>query len=98
MEKAITKLGDTEIEKQKFCQHKRPISIQNIDINNVVVPSKVSFGKRSFKYFIGHTDAKIRPFCIFIPKMGAYKRDFHENKYMFFLIKDDELLEKYNEI
>ena len=30
--------------------------------------------------------------------MGAYRRDFDETKYMTFLIKDDELLEKYNEI
>ena len=28
----------------------------------------------------------------------AYRRDFDENKYMNFLIKDKELLEKYNEI
>ena len=30
--------------------------------------------------------------------MSAYRRDFDETKYMPFLIKDDELLEKYNEI
>ena len=30
--------------------------------------------------------------------MGAYKRDFNEAKYMYFLIKDDELLEQDNEI
>ena len=30
--------------------------------------------------------------------MSAYRRDFNETKYMSFLIKDDELLEKYNEI
>ena len=30
--------------------------------------------------------------------MSAYRRDFDETKYMSFLIKDDELLEKYNEI
>ena len=30
--------------------------------------------------------------------MGAYRRDFDETKYMSFLIKDDELLEKYKEI
>ena len=30
--------------------------------------------------------------------MSVYKRDFDETKYMSFLIKDDELLEKYNEI
>ena len=30
--------------------------------------------------------------------MSAYRRDFSETKYMSFLIKDDELWEKYNEI
>ena len=30
--------------------------------------------------------------------MSAYRRDFDETKYIGFLIKDDELLEKYNEI
>ena len=30
--------------------------------------------------------------------MSATRRDFDETKYMSFLIKDDELLEKYNEI
>ena len=29
--------------------------------------------------------------------MSACRRDFDETKYMSFLIKDDELLEKYNE-
>ena len=28
--------------------------------------------------------------------MSAYRRDFDETKYMSFLIRDDELLEKYN--
>ena len=30
--------------------------------------------------------------------MSAYRRDFDESKYMSFLIKDNEILEKYNEI
>ena len=30
--------------------------------------------------------------------MSVYRRDFDETKYMSSLIKDDELLEKYNEI
>ena len=30
--------------------------------------------------------------------MSAYRKDFDETKYMSFLIKLDELLEKYNEI
>ena len=30
--------------------------------------------------------------------MSAYRTDFDGNKYLSFLIKDDELLEKYNKI
>ena len=40
---------------------------------------------------------KNRPLCIFLPKMSAYRKYFDETKYMYFLIKDDKLLEKYNE-
>ena len=62
MEKTIMTFGDVEIEKQKFQQHKRPISMKNIDIDKIVVCNKVSFGKKGlnisfgkkgFKYFIG---------------------------------------------
>ena len=35
---------------------------------------------------------KNRPLCIFLPKISAYRRDFHETEYMFILTKDDELL------
>ena len=55
--------------------------------------------KRGFKYFICYKDAKkIKPSCIFLPKMTEYRKDFDETKYIYFLIKDDELLEQYNEI
>ena len=33
-----------------------------------------------------------------LSKMSAYRKDFDDTKCMSFLIKDDELLEKYNEI
>ena len=46
MEKTIMKFGDIEIEKQNFHQPKKPISIKNIDINEIVVSNKISFGKR----------------------------------------------------
>ena len=89
-------MGILKIKKQKFHQHKIPISIKNIDINKTVVSNKFSFGKKGFKYFIGHKDVEIRPLCIFLPKMDVYRRDFGEIKYMPFSTKDDELLEKYN--
>ena len=56
--KKIIKFGDIEIRKRKFHPVKEPISIKHIDINKTVVSNKVSFGKKGFKYFIGHKDAK----------------------------------------
>ena len=47
MEKIIIKFGDIEIEKQKFHQRKRAVSIKSLDINKIVVSNKVSFGKIS---------------------------------------------------
>ena len=53
--------------------------------------------KKGFKYFIGYKDAnKTRPLCIFLPKKVDIKETFM-NKCIHFLIKDDELLKKYNE-
>ena len=51
--------------------------------------TKVPFGKKGFKYFIGDKDAKILNFHV-------YRKDFDETKYISFLIKYNELLEKYN--
>ena len=45
-----------EIVKYKFLQHKSPASKKYIDINKIVLPNKVSFSKKGFKYFIGYKD------------------------------------------
>ena len=82
--------------KQKFHQLKEPISIKNIDINKMIVSNKISYGKKGFKYLIGYKNAKkIRPLCIFLPNMNAYRKDFDKTKHISFLIKDDELLADY---
>ena len=68
MGKTIIKLGDVKINKQKFHQHKLPISIKNIDINKIVVSNKVSFGKKVFTYFIGQKDDKGLDFHVYFPQ------------------------------
>ena len=50
MDSKNKKFDDTEIEKYKFHQYKSPISIDNIDVNKIVVSNKISFGKKNFKY------------------------------------------------
>ena len=85
MDKIIIKFGNIQIEKQKFHQHERPISIKNIDINKIITSNMASFGKRSFRYFIGYKDAKrVRPLSIFLPRMSAYRKAFDKTKYIFF--------------
>ena len=50
MEKII-KFDDIEIQKQKFHQHKKPISIKNRDINKTV-SKKVAFGKKGLNILL----------------------------------------------
>ena len=51
IDKKIIKFVDTEIEKQKFHQHKSPILITNIDINKIVVSNNVVFWWKGFLKF-----------------------------------------------
>ena len=69
--------------------------MKNIDINKILVSNKFTFGKQSFKYFIGCKDNKeIRPLCIFFPEMSTYKRYSDKTKYMYFMI-DEKNFGKY---
>ena len=57
MEKTIIKFDGIKIPKQKFHQHKRPISIKNVDIDKIVVSNKVPSGTKGFNYIIGYKDS-----------------------------------------
>ena len=70
--KTIITFGDIKIKKQRFYQHKRPISIDNIDVNKMV-----AYNKNDVKYFISYKDAnKIRPLLISLPKMSAFRINY----------------------
>ena len=53
-----------------------------------------------FKYFIGYKEGEIiKPLCIILPQMTGYIKYFENGgKNMSFVIKKDDLLDKYNEI
>ena len=88
MEIKVIRFDDTKTPKQKFLQHKRPISIKNVDIDKIVVSNKLAFGKKGFKYFIGYKDAKKnKPSSVFLTKMTAYRKDFNETRFISFLTK-----------
>ena len=47
---------DAEIAEYKFHQNKSSVSINDKDINKIVVFNKHPFGKQDYKYFIGYKD------------------------------------------
>ena len=53
-----------------------------------------------FKYFIGYKEGEIvKPLCIILPQMGGYIKYFENgSKNMSFVIKDDDLSNKYNKM
>ena len=57
--------------------------------------------KKIYKYFICYlyNDHKVRPLRIMFPKTSVYVKSYDgQTKWIYFLIKDDNLLEKYNTI
>ena len=52
------KFDETEIEEYEFHQYKTPTSINDTDINKIVVYNKLPFGKQDFRYFTDYKDAK----------------------------------------
>ena len=66
----------TEIEKHKFHQDKIPVWIYDVNINEILVSRKVSFGEMGIKYFIGSNDVEnVKSLGATLPKMSAYLRD-----------------------
>ena len=101
MGKDILTYGYIGIEKSKFYRHMTPILLRDVDIEKVLVSNKISFGEKNYKYFIGYlyNDHKVKPLHIMLPKTSAYVKSYDgQTKWMYFLIEDDDLLEKYNTI
>ena len=92
--------NDKKIRKSTFYKNKKINNIEDIDVNNILVSKKESYGnKNSLKYFIGYNDNDIiRPLCIRLPQMTGYARKFDENATMSLIVKDKQLLKNYTKI
>ena len=66
----------------------------------MVISEKSKHNKEGFKYFIGYQEGEsVKPLCIILPQMSGYIKYFENGgKNMSFLIKDDEVWEKYEQI
>ena len=101
IDKRLLTLGNIEIEKNKFYRTKIPVHLRDVDIEKILVSKKISFGEKNYKYFIGYLyrGHKVKPLHIMLLKANAYVKSYDgQTKWMYFLIKDNGLLEKYNTI
>ena len=72
----------------------------SVIVDQIVVSDKFKRNNKGFKYFIGYQEGGIvKPLCIILPQMSGYIKYFENGgKNISFLIKDDEVWEKYNKI
>ena len=88
------------LNKKKFHRFKEPIDLLSVDLDKIVVSHKFKHNDEGFKYYIGYLKGEIiKPLCIILPQMSGYIKYFENgSKNMSFLIKDDEVWDKYNKI
>ena len=91
---------NVRVNKKKFHMSKKAIDLMSVNVNKIVVSDKFNYNEDCFKYFIGYQKGKIvRPLCIILPQMSGYIKYFeYGSPNMSFLIKDDEVGEKYEQI
>ena len=98
MGKEIIIFGDIELEKHKFGRYKTPIFLEDVDIKRVLLFNKISSGEKNYEYFTDylHDDFKVKPLYIMLPETSSYVKSYHgQTKLMYFLVEDDDLLEKH---
>ena len=88
--------------KNEFYESKKPIGLNVVDINKIVVSNKTKGNNETTKVFIGYldgTDSIFTPLCIILPQMSGWIKYFENGgKKMSFKIEHDEVYIKYNTI
>ena len=100
MSEKTLKFNNIRLNKKEFHKSKEPIDLLSVDLDQIVVSYKFKHNDEGFKHFIGYLEGGIvKPLCIILPQMSGYIKYFENgSKNTYFLIKDDEVWDKYNKI
>ena len=98
--KKTLKFNNIRLNKKKFHKSNEPIDLMSVIVDQIVVSDNFKHNNEGFKYFIGYQEGEIvKPLCIILLQMIGYIKYFENgSKNMSFLIKDDEVWEKYDKI
>ena len=100
MEKTALKFNNIRLNKKEFHKSKESVDLLSVNVDQIVVSDKFKQNNEGFKYYIGYQEGEIvNPLCIILPQMSGYIKYFENGgKNMSFLIKDDEVWDKYDKI
>ena len=100
MSEKTLKFDNIRVNKKEFHKSKQPITLDLVNVDQIVVSDKFKYSDDSFEYFIDYKEGEIvKLLCIILPqKIGYIKYFENRGKNMSFVIKDDDVLDKYNEI
>ena len=100
MSQKTLKFDNIRVNKREFHKSKQSIDLNLINADQIVVSDKFKHSDDSFKYFIGYKEGEIvKSLCIILPQMSGYIKYFeNRGKNMSFMVKNDNMLDKYNEI
>ena len=93
------KFNNIRLNKKEFHKSKEPIDLMSVIVDQIVVSDKFKHNNEGFKYFISYLEGEIvKPLCIILPQMSGYIIYFENGGKSMFFIKDDKVLEKYEQI
>ena len=100
MSEKTLKFNNIRVNKKEFHKSKQAIDLSLVIVDQIVISDKFKHSDDGSKYFIGYQRGEIvKPLCIILPQMTGYIKYFeNDGKNMSFLIKDDSVLNKYDEI
>ena len=100
MSKKTLKFDSIRVNEKEFHKSKQPVNLYLVNIDQIVISVKCKHSDDGFKCFIGYKEGEIvKSLCIILPQMSGYIKYFENiGKNMSFVIKDDDVQDKYNKI
>ena len=100
MSEKTLKFDNIVVNKTKSHKSKQPICLDLVNLNQILISDKFKHSDDGFKYYIDYKEDEIvKPLFTILPEIIGYHKSFENGgKNMSLVIKDDDVLHKYNEI
>ena len=94
MSEKTLKFNNIKLNKKEFHKSKQPIDLKSVNVDQIIISDKFKHSNDGFKY-----GEIAKPLCIILPQMSGYIKYFENgSKNLSFFVRDDNVLDKYNEI